>query len=482
MQRDRHQCQMYLRTWTKGITTTTVTAELHREPDQHSEVTAVMSTESYIVYIKGVQDDITTVVCKEEIKFVREIDRVIGPIILMKFRKNCVCVTCISEEQRQKLLLCKALMGIEIEPSLPWTGAEKALKRAAEKEHAPVRFNKVVITGVSGEWTDEQLYEEIGAEYIRRIKRRVDGQLLPTTAVVLGYVENPPEVVKLRYRQYRTRTYIEEPKQCHNCLRFGHLKANCRSTTRCPRCAGNHGYDDCTKKLLQEAVRCANCGESHSAKYRGCAKFAEVKQVLTVAATTKVSYADALKDVRKTNKQIDQPHQTQATSGSTVAEKKETSEMATQTETADVGIQTDVPTAVQTKEIQLAADKTIKTVIGIMDESLRRLHEAITSEMRRNYALLETCHKGNSSAVQQTAEAVRDLMVIVERSVSTTSADVMALKQSLKTRLTTMAPGATSQPASAQKTVEVNTNQPSQPMERKETRQTLSQQKPMMSK
>src|SRR5664279_1819906 len=157
--------------------------------------------------------------------------------------------------------------------------------------------------------------------------------------------------------------------------------------------------------------------------------------------------------------------------------------MATQTETADVGIQTDVPTAVQTKEIQLAADKTIKTVIGIMDESLRRLHEAISSEMRRNYALLETCHKGNSSAVQQTAEAVRDLMVIVERSVSTTSADVMALKQSLKTRLATMAPGTTSQPAPTQKTVEMNKNQPSQPMERKDTRQTLSQQREsMMSK
>src|SRR5664279_1775923 len=227
------------------------------------------------------------------------------------------------------------------------------MKKAIEKDHAPFRYNKVVITGVSGEWTDEQLHEEIGAEFIRRIKRRVDGQLQPTTAVILGYVENPPDVVKLRYRQYRTRTYVEEPKQCHNCLRFGHLKANCRSTTRCPRCAGNHTYDDCAYKLQPEAVKCANCGESHSAKYRGCAKFSEVKQVLTVAATTKKSYADALKDIRRA-RQIETPCQTLATSGSTVISsdkpKKITADAGTQTETAEISTQTDQPTAFQEKQ------------------------------------------------------------------------------------------------------------------------------------
>src|SRR5664279_3240085 len=305
----------------------------------------------------------------------------------MKFRNKCVCITCNTAEQRQKLLDCKVLLGIEIESSLPWTGSEKAMKKAIEKEHAPVRFSKVVITGVSDEWTDEQLFEEIGAEYIRRIKRRVDGQLQPTTAVILGYVENPPNVVKLRYRQYRTRTDIEEPKQCHNCLRFGHLKVNCRSTTRCPRCAGNHAYDDCTKKLQQEAVRCANCGENHSAKYRGCTKFAEVKKVLTVAATTKVSYADALKDIRKTTKQIEK-------TGSSVINpdkpKKVTADACTQTETAEISTQTVEPiTAFQETQLTKTADAVLKRSVGIMDESLRRLKVIINGEMDNKSALLK---------------------------------------------------------------------------------------------
>jgi len=352
-------------------------------PDLQSETTPKVA-ESYVVYLKGVRDDIIAAVRKEEIKFAREIDQAVGPITLMKFRNKCVCITCNTAEQRQKLLSCKELMGMEIESSLPWTGSEKAMKKAIEKEHAPVRFNKVVITGVSDEWTDEQLFEEIGAEYIRRIKRRVDGQLQPTTAVILGYVENPPNVVKLRYRQYRTRTYIEEPKQCHNCLRFGHLKVNCRSTTRCPRCAGNHSYDECTKKLQQEAVRCANCGENHSAKYRGCAKFAEVKQVLTVAATTKVSYADALKNIRQT-KQTEKTCQTPATTGSTVVSadkpKKVMADACTQTETSEIGTQTDEPTAFQEKQLMKTADAVLKKAVGIMDESLRRLKAAINGEM-----------------------------------------------------------------------------------------------------
>ena len=294
-------------------------------------------------------------------------------------------VTCNSTEQRQKLLNCKELMGIEIEASLPWSGADKAMMKAIQKENAPVRFNKVVITGVSGEWTDEQMFEEIGAEYIRRIKRRVDGQLQPTTAVILGYVENPPDVIKLRYRQYRTRPYIEEPKQCHNCLRFGHLKANCRSSTRCPRCAGEHAYDDCNKKLQQEAVKCANCGENHSAMYRGCTKFAEVKKELTVAATTKVSYADALKDIRKT-KQVEKLCQTPAVTGSTVIStdkpKKVMADACTQTETAEISTQTVEPMiAFQEKQLTKTADAVLKRSVGIMDESLRRLKTAIDGEI-----------------------------------------------------------------------------------------------------
>ena len=309
------------------------------------------------------------------------------------------------------------------------------MQKARAKELAPVRYNKVVITGVSDEWTDELLHEEIGAVYIRRIKRRVDGQLQPTTAVILGYTEDPPEVVKLRYRQYRTRTYVEEPKQCHNCLRFGHLKANCRSTTRCPRCAGSHSYDECTKKDQQAAVRCANCGESHSAKYRGCTKFNEVKQVLTVAAATRVSYADALRDIRTTKKQTSQ---SVAGNRSTVADKKETADMATQTETVDIGTQTDAPAETIMKEIQKAADKTMRDVIAIMNESLRRLHDSIGKDVSRNYTLLETHYSGYGSAIQQTTDAVSERLQIVDRAIPSTTQDIAIMKQQLHSRLASM--------------------------------------------
>jgi len=43
---------------------------------------------------------------------------------------------------------------------------------------------------------------------------------------------------------------------------------------------------------VKERAKCANCGDS---AYRGFKKYREVKETLKVAATEKLSYADALK-------------------------------------------------------------------------------------------------------------------------------------------------------------------------------------------
>jgi len=58
-----------------------------------------------------------------------------------------------------------------------------------------------------------------------------DGERRPTATVVLGFVDHPPESVKLGYRFFRTWTYIPEPLQCHRCLRFGQVQAKCRAAT-----------------------------------------------------------------------------------------------------------------------------------------------------------------------------------------------------------------------------------------------------------
>ena len=80
------------------------------------------------------------------------------------------------------------------------------MEKAKEADNKSVKFNKVVIAGVSNQWTDEDIKDGADADYVRRIRRRVDGELRPTATVILGFADDPPESVELGYRLFRTRT------------------------------------------------------------------------------------------------------------------------------------------------------------------------------------------------------------------------------------------------------------------------------------
>ena len=67
--------------------------------------------------------------------------------------------------------------------------------------------------------------------------------------------------------------------QCYNCCRFGHYAtkmktSNCRHETRCLKCGQSHKVNECTS----DAHRCCNCGGEHSANYKGCEMYKEVKK------------------------------------------------------------------------------------------------------------------------------------------------------------------------------------------------------------
>jgi len=127
----------------------------------------------------------------------------------------------------------------------------------------------------------------------------VDGQFRPTGAVIIAYEKELPGVVYIGLTRYRVSLYVPTPTRCDKCQRFGHCADQCTSVQlRCSRCGKNHEFKDCTAE--KERAKCANCGENHSSAYRGCKKYREVKESLKVAATEKLSYADALKQKRAT--------------------------------------------------------------------------------------------------------------------------------------------------------------------------------------
>ncbi|XP_046677506.1 proline-rich protein HaeIII subfamily 1-like [Homalodisca vitripennis] len=73
------------------------------------------------------------------------------------------------------------------------------------------------------------------------------------------------------------------PIQCHRCQEFGHGSNHCHRELRCVRCGDGHPSSLCPKEASAPA-KCCNCGEAHSANYRGCAKFKAERQNSYAAA------------------------------------------------------------------------------------------------------------------------------------------------------------------------------------------------------
>lgn len=94
--------------------------------------------------------------------------------------------------------------------------------------------------------------------------------------------------VMVRWELFHPRQHDKIP-QCWNCQRLGHSSSNCQMQAKCLVCAEDHETSKCSKRVpklnlkqqLAEPgasqpdrsfVKCADCGEQHTANYRGCSK------------------------------------------------------------------------------------------------------------------------------------------------------------------------------------------------------------------
>lgn len=93
-------------------------------------------------------------------------------------------------------------------------------------------------------------------------------------------------IYSLRYLLHR-RVQVEEPHkrhgpvQCTNCQEFGHTKTYCTLRPVCVACGDIHKVSEC--KLSKEDSsnrKCGNCGGNHTANYRGCPVYVELKKRL----------------------------------------------------------------------------------------------------------------------------------------------------------------------------------------------------------
>ena len=133
-----------------------------------------------------------------------------------------------------------------------------------------------------------------GAVSARRLVKRVDEKIQPTTAVVLTFEEQPPAHVFIFEERFPTRDYIRPTTRCFNCQGWNHRQQGCRRPARCAQCGEQHKTSEC-KKGLENKPKCANCKGDHSAASPQCPKYLQVREAWKVVANEKINYAEGLK-------------------------------------------------------------------------------------------------------------------------------------------------------------------------------------------
>ena len=214
---------------------------------------------------------------------------------------DCVRIVCADDRQRTEVLKAVTFNGRDIDVSEP--RAKPGRPQAPVTSRQPIhRVSKGVIIGVSPEISDEEITDMIGNEWSRRIEKYSNGAKVRTTAVIVAFSGDLPASVNLGLLKFKVRVYVPAPMRCAGCNRYGHKISVCRLPKACARCSGAHDFTDCPNIGDPNGIKCVNCKGAHSAAYRGCPKYVEVSKALEISAKDRISYRDALKSTKMTER------------------------------------------------------------------------------------------------------------------------------------------------------------------------------------
>ena len=130
-----------------------------------------------------------------------------------------------------------------------------------------------------------------GVTKVERMKRRKDGQLVPSDSYILTINSpNIPPQIKVGFLIRDTKVYIPNPQHCFNCQKYGHNKRFCKNEAKC----GQAGHDD---HECDNEAKCANCNGDHPAYVRSCPKWKIEKEIIKVKYQKNIPFHEARQQV-----------------------------------------------------------------------------------------------------------------------------------------------------------------------------------------
>lgn len=142
----------------------------------------------------------------------------------------------------------------------------------------------VVMRNIPISVPEEQIKAELSKQFtVIKVTRLLNKEKLPMPLCVIDLQRNDKSDEIFNITRYDHSVISIEPRrkskdipQCTRCQRYGHTKNYCRLEPRCVKCTQNHHYSQCPRRP-GEVPSCINCQGNHTANYRGCPFYIDLK-------------------------------------------------------------------------------------------------------------------------------------------------------------------------------------------------------------
>jgi Zinc knuckle len=181
--------------------------------------------------------------------------------------------------------------------------------------------NKGIIHGIDPDITEQELMDEINrnpstkvtkvTRMTKYVKEAATTTSQPLSSVTLEFAGTTlPSKVYFYNITRNVNVYVEIPRVCFRCQKFGHMAKQCRSSAvYCGFCAQNHNTRDCPKDKDKEVRCCINCQGTHSPRSLECPVMQHKYNIRMEQTLKKTLY----QPVPKINSRSDFPGQSPAT-------------------------------------------------------------------------------------------------------------------------------------------------------------------------